>query len=126
MSETPQTPQTPPPPPQHPGHDYGGYPKQPYYPPLPQYGVVAVRQPTNPVATAAMVLGILCCVFVAAGLAELAMCVLAMTFGAMGLERKRAHLGGRGKAQAGLILGIIGIVIYLIVGIASAGITLLI
>lgn len=106
-------------------------PQQPYYPPLPPSAwpnpyPVAVPQPSNPLATAGMILGIICCVFVAAGLAELAMCILAMTFGGMAMGAQRRHLGGRGKAQAGLILGIIGLVIYAIVGIASAGITLLV
>lgn len=113
MSEQPPTP---PPPPQ----PYG------YYPSTPPYGVVAVPQQTNPLATAGMVLGICGAIFWGAGLAELALVSLAIIFGAVALGRRRRHLGGRGKAQAALILGIIGAVGYLIVGIVSAGITLLI
>ena len=94
-------------------------PPQPPWQPV-HYLPPAIRQ-TNPLSTAGMVLGILSCVFIAAGIFELAMVVLAITFGGVALAAKRRHLGGRGKAQAAIILGIVGAVFYAVAGILSAG-----
>lgn len=127
MSDTPTTPT----PPQDSGpydpHQSGGYlGGGQSYQPWQTHPVAVYQPPTNPLATTSMVLGIICVITVAAGLAELAMCILAITFASMAMGARRRHLGRKGMAQAGLILGIIGLVVYVIIGISTAGITLII
>lgn len=78
----------------------------------------AVRPQGTGLPVASLVLGILSVVFCWWGLATLAMVVLAVTFGIIGLGRTE----GRGMAVAGLILGSVGALSYLIVGIASLGV----
>ena len=93
----------PPPYPGYPGPGYpaAGYPMGPGYP----------QQPSHPQATTAMVLGIL----------GLACCGIAAPF-ALFIGRKSmqeidasgGQYGGRGQAQAGFIMGIIGSVLWVI------------
>jgi hypothetical protein len=86
-----------------------------------------MSQPKNGHATAGLVLGICGVVFCWWGITTLAMALLATIFGAVGLKRSRlAHDYKRGSAIAGLTLGIIGLIVYLILGICTAGIFLLI
>ncbi|MEU9335375.1 DUF4190 domain-containing protein [Streptomyces sp. NPDC048290] len=122
-----------PPPPAGPGAagGYGypgaGYPQGDY--PLRGYGYPgALMPPQNGMGTAAMVLGILaCCLFCVYGVVSVILGILAIVFGIKG--KKRAEQGiadNRGQAQAGLITGIIGLIlgvatiVLLIVGFATA------
>jgi Domain of unknown function (DUF4190) len=88
---------------------------------------VSVRQPSNGMATAGMVLGITCIVFSWWGLFTLAQVVLAITFGAIGLNRANTRgAPGRGQAIAGIVLGVIGCCAYVVFGIFTLGIGFLI
>lgn len=94
------------PPPPPPAGAYPGYPGYPGYPTGPGY-----PPPNHPQSTTAMVLGIL----------GLACCGIASPF-ALFLGRKSmqeidasgGQYGGRGQAQAGFIMGIIGTVLWVI------------
>ncbi|MGZ3118037.1 DUF4190 domain-containing protein [Streptomyces sp. H62] len=102
-----------PPPPVAPGGPgyQGGY----GYPAYPQgYGWPgAPLPPQNGMGTAAMVLGILaCCMFCAYGVVSLVLGILAVVFGVKGRRRaERGEANNHGQAQAGFIMGIIGIVL---------------
>jgi len=83
---------------------------------------VLVRQQEKPngLATASMVLGI-CQVVPIAGFACM---ILAIVFGAVAMRRtgRDPELGGRGKAIAGLTLGLVGLgAVLLIVTLAVIG-----
>jgi len=72
-----------------------------------------VTQPSNGLATASLVLGIL-------GIAlfwflGFIMSILAIVFGGVGLSRANAGAPGKGTATAGLILGIVGLVLPMLV-----------
>lgn len=70
-----------------------------------------------------MVLGILGCVLFLSGIFMLAMNVLAIVFGALSLKQANRTGGvGHGKAVAGIVLGCVGLAIYLLVGIFTLGI----
>ncbi|WP_030951895.1 DUF4190 domain-containing protein [Streptomyces sp. NRRL S-481] len=104
------------------GYGYPGYPQGGYgwpgMPPAPQNGM----------GTAAMVLGIVSCtLFCLYGVISLVTGILAVIFGIKG--RKRAEAGvatNHGQAQAGLIMGVIGIllgvavIVLIAVGITAA------
>nr|WP_265564971.1 DUF4190 domain-containing protein [Streptomyces hygroscopicus] len=103
-----------------------GYPVPPGYP---GYGWPGMPlPPRNGLGVAAMVLGILSvCLFCLYGIFSLVLGILAVVFAVKG--RKRADQGeadNRGQAQAGLVLGIIGIVLgiaviaLLVIGITTA------
>ncbi|MFJ4685769.1 DUF4190 domain-containing protein [Streptomyces sp. NPDC088789] len=106
------------------GYGYPGYAQS--------YGVgypgAPMAAPQNGMGTAAMVLGILACaLFCVYGVVSVVLGILAIIFGIKG--RKRAEQGlatNHGQAQAGLITGIIGliigiaVVVLIIFGIASA------
>jgi len=86
-------------------------PPPPALPPPPI--VYQVVQPTNGLATASLVLGIL-------GIAlfwflGFIMSILAIVFGGVGLGRAKAGAPGKGLALAGLILGIVGLLLPLLV-----------
>jgi hypothetical protein len=81
---------------------------------------------TNGLATASMILGICSIVLCFAGIGTLAMVVLAITFGAVGLRKATHGAPNKGMAIAGLSCGLVGAVVYLILGIASKGVFLLI
>ena len=108
-------PPPPPPPVSYPGYPGPGYPPPPGYPmaagfPPPGYPVPGYPQPpAHPQATTALVLGILglvCC-----GLAA----PFALYLGRKSMQEIDASGGqysGRGQAQAGFILGIIGCALW--------------
>ena len=88
-------------------------PAPPPPPPPPPPIVYQVVQPTNGLATASLVLGIL-------GIAlfwflGFIMSILAIVFGGVGLSRAKAGAPGKGVAIAGLTLGIVGLLLPLLV-----------
>jgi Domain of unknown function (DUF4190) len=97
-----------------------GYPPQPGFPMQGAYAVV-VKQSTNGLAIASMVLGILWIYWIGS--------ILALVFGYVAkgqIARSGGQQGGRGMAIAGIVLGWIGIGILLlgvVVAIAAAGST---
>ncbi|GGY50705.1 DUF4190 domain-containing protein [Streptomyces djakartensis] len=102
------------------GYGYPGYPQGGYgwpgMPPAPQNGM----------GIAAMVLGIVSCtLFCLYGVVSLVTGILAVVFGIKG--RKRADAGvatNHGQAQAGLIMGIIGIILGIaVIVLIAVGIT---
>jgi hypothetical protein len=107
-----------PPPPMAPGGPAvpGGY----GYPAYPHGGYGwhgAPMPPQNGMGTAAMVLGILaCCMFCAYGVVSLVLGILAVVFGVKGRRKaERGEADNHGQAQAGFVMGIIGIVLGLAV-----------
>lgn len=104
MTETPQPPQTPPP------------PQQPAAPP--PGAARPAGQPSNGMAVAALVLGILAILF---GLfiqpIGIILGVLAIVFGIIGRNRAKENpaLGRGGMALAGLITGVIGLLISIVI-----------
>ncbi|MFE9451076.1 DUF4190 domain-containing protein [Streptomyces sp. NPDC006739] len=103
------------------GYGYPAYPQGYGWPGMPM-------QPNNGMGTAAMVLGILsCCLFCIYGVVSLVLGTLAVIFGIKGKKRAdRGEATNRGQAQAGLVTGIIGIllgiatIVSLIIGITMA------
>jgi hypothetical protein len=87
---------------------------------------VAYPAPTNGIATASLVLGLLGAVIEWGGLLTLAAGVLAVIFGAVGIGRAGRTNQGHGRAVAGLILGCIAIVAYIFWGAVTAGVLWLI
>lgn len=101
------------------GYGYPGYPAGYGWPGMPM-------APQNGMGTAAMVLGILSlCLFCLYGVVSVVLGILAVVFGIKG--RRRAESGeatNRGQAQAGLIMGIIGIVLGIaVIVLLAIGIT---
>ncbi|MGW4047448.1 DUF4190 domain-containing protein [Streptomyces sp. NPDC004721] len=93
------------------GYGYPGYPGAGQgWPGMPM-------PPENGMGTAAMVLGILSCsMFCFYGIFGVVLGVLAVIFGIKGRRKaERGEANNRGQAQAGLITGIIGIVLGLVV-----------
>ncbi|CAL9408149.1 DUF4190 domain-containing protein [Streptomyces sp. enrichment culture] len=91
-------------------HGYPGYPQG--------YGWTGMPlPPQNGAGTAAMVLGILaCCMFCAYGVVSVVLGALAIVFGIKGRRKAAEGLAdNHGQAQAGLITGIIGLVLGLAV-----------
>ena len=86
----------------------------------------AVKRPGNGLAIAGMILGITSVVFCWWGLLSLAQVVLAIVFGGVGLSRANRGAPHKGMAVAGLVCGLIGAVFYLMLGIFSLGVGLLI
>jgi hypothetical protein len=107
----------------------GGY-GYPSYAPPPGYGgwPGMPAQPQNGMGIAAMVLGILsCCLFCLYGVVSVVLGILAVVFGIKGRKRVEQGLAdNHGQAQAGLITGIIGIIlgvavlVLLAIGITAA------
>jgi len=97
------------------------YPQQ--FAPYPQQNL---GRPTNSLAVTGMVLGILAVVIEWGGLLTLALAVCAIVFGAAGLTESQTTGTGRGQAAAGVTLGVLGLVLYLIWGIVSMGLFFLI
>jgi hypothetical protein len=94
-------------------YPYGGYTPHPPPPPgYPSYG--AVRE-GNGKATTAMVLGILGIVFFWLTILDLALAIPAIVLGALALRDSRRYpaRGGHGKAMAGLICGIVSVVLVI-------------
>jgi uncharacterized membrane protein len=85
-------------------------------------------QPQNGMGIAAMVLGILsCCLFCLYGIVSIVLGILAVIFGIKGKKRvERGEANNHGQAQAGLITGVIGIIlgvaviVLLAIGITAA------
>ncbi|MDK1344222.1 DUF4190 domain-containing protein [Streptomyces sp. 378] len=102
------------------GYGYPGYPQSGYgWPGMPM-------APQNGMGVAAMVLGIIsCALFCLYGVVSLVTGILAVVFGIKG--RKRAEAGvatNHGQAQAGLIMGIIGIILGVtVIVLIAVGIT---
>ncbi|GAA3954803.1 DUF4190 domain-containing protein [Streptomyces marokkonensis] len=88
------------------GYGYPGYPQGYGWPGLP-------LPPQNGMGTAAMVLGILACsLFCMYGVVSLVLGTLAVVFGVKGRRRAaRGEANNHGQAQAGFVMGIIGIVL---------------
>jgi hypothetical protein len=101
-----------------------------YFPqeqPVPSYaGQLKLVRASNGQAVAGMVLGILAVIIEWGGLLTLGMAVAAIICGAIGLTRSREVGLGHGQAVAGVTLGIIGCVLYLVWGLVSLGLFLLI
>ncbi len=103
------TPHPPPgttPPYQDPGHGPSGYPSphQPYPPQGPPYGYGPAPRPTNGLAVASMVLGILWLYWLGS--------ILALIFGYIARSQIRASYHaqqGMGMAIAGIVLGWVGV-----------------
>ena len=101
-------------------------PPQPGYTPQPGYGAPMVR-PDAQGATVSMVLGIIALVLTPIGcccgiieLVAIALGIVAVVMGIQARNRVNAsggQLGGGGKAQAGLITGIIATILGLLFGI---------
>jgi hypothetical protein len=81
---------------------------------------------SNGQAVAGMVLGILAVIIEWGGLLTLGLAVSAIICGAIGLGRSREAGLGHGQAVAGVTLGIIGCVLYLVWGLVSLGLFLLV
>ncbi|MER7485781.1 DUF4190 domain-containing protein [Streptomyces sp. NPDC126497] len=101
------------------GYGYPGYPPGYGWP-----GVPVQRQ--NGMGVAAMVLGILaCCLFCLYGVVSVVLGVLAIVFGIKG--RRKAEQGladNHGQAQAGLITGIVGLVLGIaVIVLIAIGVT---
>jgi hypothetical protein len=81
------------------------------------YGYGWPGQPMNGMGNAALVLGILSiCLFFMYGFVSLVLGILAVVFGVKGRKRAdRGEANNRGQAQAGFVMGIIGIAVGLIV-----------
>ncbi|MFE0184225.1 DUF4190 domain-containing protein [Streptomyces olivaceus] len=106
-----------------PGYGYPGYPQgysQGYgWPGMPM-------PPQNGMGTASMVLGILACaLFCMYGVVSVVLGVLAVVFGVKG--RRRAEQGlanNHGQAQAGFVMGIVGIILgVVVIALIAIGIT---
>jgi hypothetical protein len=67
--------------------------------------------------TAAMVLGILaCCLFCVYGVVSIVLGILAVIFGVKGRRRaERGEADNHGQAQAGFVMGIVGIILGIVV-----------
>jgi hypothetical protein len=82
--------------------------------------------PSNGLATASLVLGLIGAIIEWGGLLTLTAGVLAIIFGAIGIGRSHQFGHGHGRAVAGLVLGIIAIVAYLFWGLVTLGVFFLI
>jgi hypothetical protein len=110
-----------PPPPAAPGgYGYPGYPQA-------GYGWPGMQPaPQNGLGIAAMVLGIVSCtLFCLYGVVSLVTGILAIVFGVKGRRRAEAGVAtNHGQAQAGLIMGIIGIILGIaVIVLIAVGIT---
>ena len=73
-------------------------------------------------AVAGMVLGITSIVFCWWGLFSLTQVVLAIVFSGVGIGRANRGAAHKGMAIAGLVCGLLGGVLYLLIGISSFGV----
>jgi hypothetical protein len=83
--------------------------------------VMAVPTQGNGLAVASLVLGITSIIFSWWGLFTLVQVVLAVVFGSAGLYRANRGAPNKGLAIAGLVLGLVGSVIYFIFGLLTLG-----
>ncbi|WP_217141717.1 DUF4190 domain-containing protein [Streptomyces sp. AC627_RSS907] len=101
------------------GYGYPGYPQGYGWP-------GGAMPPQNGMGTAAMVLGILaCCLFCLYGVVSVVLGILALVFGIKGRRRaERGEATNHGQAQAGFVMGIVGIVLGIVViALVAIGIT---
>jgi hypothetical protein len=102
---------------------------QPAYLPVPYTAghIMPYRQQQwTGLATAGLIIGITSVVFLFTGLLALAQIVLAITFSAIAMNRAKTAGTSSGQATAGLVLGILGAIGYLLFGIFTLGIGLVI
>ncbi|MGW4566170.1 DUF4190 domain-containing protein [Streptomyces sp. NPDC004561] len=101
------------------GYGYPGYPAGYGWPGMPM-------APQNGMGVAALVLGILSiCLFCMYGVVSVVLGILAVVFGVKGRRRaERGEATNHGQAQAGLIMGVIGIVVGIaVIVLLAIGIT---
>jgi hypothetical protein len=84
------------------------------------------QQQGNGFAVAALLLGTTSILFCWLGLFALVQVVLAVIFGAVGISRANRGARHKGMAVAGMILGIVGFLLYVAIGIMSLGVGLVI
>lgn len=82
---------------------------------------VAVPQPGNGLAVAGMILGITSIIFCWLGLLALLQIVLALTFSSIGINAASRGAPHKGMAVAGLTCGLVGLILYVVLGVASLG-----
>lgn len=82
----------------------------------------AFAQPGNGLAIAGMVFGITSIIFSWWGVFSLAQVILAIIFSSIGIQHANRGAAHKSMAVAGLTCGIIGGVLYVIIGIASLGV----
>jgi hypothetical protein len=101
----------------------GGYPYPGQWGPYgrPYRPIFVPARPSNGVAAAALVLGITSIVFCWWGLLTLLQVTLAIVFGSVGISKANRGASNKGLAVAGLVLGLVGLVIYFFVGLFSLG-----
>lgn len=99
----------------HPGYPPPGSGYVPHPPPPPGYRPYGAPRTGNGRATTAMVLGILAILFFWLTLLDLALAVPAIVLGALALRdaNRFPERGGRGKAIAGLVCGIMSVVLII-------------
>ncbi|WP_328564783.1 DUF4190 domain-containing protein [Streptomyces coelicoflavus] len=101
------------------GYGYPGYGQGYGWPGMPM-------APQNGLGTASMVLGILACaLFCMYGVVSLVLGVLAIVFGVKGRRKAEAGLANNhGQAQAGFVMGIVGVVLGIaVIVLIAVGIT---
>lgn len=93
---------------------YGGY--TPHPPPPPGYPAYGQVHTGNGKATTAMVLGILSVLFFWLTVIDLALAIPAIVLGALAIRdaKRFPERAGRGKAMAGLICGIVALVLVIV------------
>lgn len=96
-----------------------GSPEAPLVSPLSQAVVAPLSG--NGLAVAGFVLGITCVIFCWWGIFALIQVVLAITFSGVGRSHAKRGAPHGGLATAGLILGIVGAVLYFLIGVFSFG-----
>ena len=82
----------------------------------------ALAQPGNGLAVAGMVLGITSIIFSWWGVFSLAQVILAIVFSSIGIQHANRGASHKGMAVAGLTCGIIGGLLYVLIGLASLGV----
>lgn len=89
---------------------------------VPPTSYLAAGSP-NSLALASLVLGIMSVVFCWWGLLALTMIVLSIVFGVIGRRRARRGMGRQRMATAGVVLGVVGLGLYVAVVLSSIGIS---
>jgi hypothetical protein len=100
--------------------------RRPTPPPSATFPPMVEPAVSNGMAVAALVLGIASVVFCWWGIATFVMVVLAIVFGSIGISRANQGAPQKNLAIAGLCCGIVGFIAYLIIGIFTFGLFLLI
>lgn len=106
---------------------YGGYPGYGTHPGYgPQWAPAPASYPAqsrrgNGHAVAALVLGITSIVFCWLGLLALAQWILALVLGGIGISNANRGASGKGLAVAGVVLGAVGMALYIVLGAVTGG-----